>query len=454
MKTKRNIIIFAAIIAILLGAYILIPRLEAEKDEEPTQSAIEIFKVEKDKIAELSLQNSGESFTFVRKDNRWLLKEREDMELEQGKVDSLAYDAAVINADAVVDENPAQLSAFGLDEPQGTLSLLLSDGTEKTFFIGDLTPAQSHYYFKDKDKSAVYTVFESKGDSFLRRLGEFRQKNIISLEKNDIRRIELLPAGGQKLVFEGVQTSAEGDDEVVITWDMTAPFPREISRERFDSAVLIPISQIMADEAVDEGLGSLSKYALDKNYSSVIITDKNGAVHSLKIGSVGGNTYVLKNGAPPVWSVAAAKLDFLNINPTDVIIRLIAAVNLNELENAQITAAGETTTLSARRDETRQIFLINGKLTDEGDFRAFYQELAGLFFDNILKTAPPKGDAAVTIKYTLSDERVKTLEFLDYDNLNYAVLEDGQALYTAKKKVVAIMLEKLAELEDGAQAAQ
>ena len=63
-------------------------------------------------------------------------------------------------ANRLIEEVPTaeQLTAFGFDEPQMLINLLVGDGVELEIHVGDSTPDGISYYTKQADRPEIFTV--------------------------------------------------------------------------------------------------------------------------------------------------------------------------------------------------------------------------------------------------------------------------------------------------------
>lgn len=132
MRKSRNIIIAALVLVILLGAYLYINHQSQENGiEEETDSELTISNTSRDKITKMILTSSKGEITIERKDDIWVLTGNEDIELDQDKVNDLAYSFAVIFAERIVEENPQDLEKYGLKSPVATVKAFLMTGIQE-----------------------------------------------------------------------------------------------------------------------------------------------------------------------------------------------------------------------------------------------------------------------------------------------------------------------------------
>ena len=90
------------------------------------------------------------------------------------KFRSMMYTFTSLTATAKVEEDPEDLTIYGLDEPQFTITITFRDGTQSTLLVGAMTPVQKNYYVMTQEDRIVYTVGNYLGELLMRRPFEFR----------------------------------------------------------------------------------------------------------------------------------------------------------------------------------------------------------------------------------------------------------------------------------------
>ena len=71
---------------------------------------------------------------------------------------SMMYTISSITATSIIEENPKDLSDYGLDDPQFSLTISFTDGSSTTVFVGNQTPILNNYYANTDHDDTVYTI--------------------------------------------------------------------------------------------------------------------------------------------------------------------------------------------------------------------------------------------------------------------------------------------------------
>lgn len=76
-------------------------------------------------------------------DSGYTIEGYEDIPLDKGYISTLVNNACELSADQLVEENPADLSKYGLEKPVSEVVMCYQDGTEFQFSVGDASPMDS-----------------------------------------------------------------------------------------------------------------------------------------------------------------------------------------------------------------------------------------------------------------------------------------------------------------------
>ena len=118
MRKSRNLILAAILLVVLVGAYIYISNNAKENDiNEEDGSELTLSNSSRDKITKMILISSEGEITIERKYDIWVLAGKDNIEIDQEKVNDLAYSFAVMFAQRIVEENPQDLEQYGLKSP-------------------------------------------------------------------------------------------------------------------------------------------------------------------------------------------------------------------------------------------------------------------------------------------------------------------------------------------------
>jgi len=447
MLKKKSIIAVFIIIIALIGSYFFLINMDTAKDNEndvndKISDDIVIFSTDKAKVAKISILNKHGDYTFYKAGDSWKVLNLEAAQLILSKVENLAYDVADIKATSLVlDEEGADLSIYGLSVPSSKIIVTLTDDSEHEFDLGDLTPTGTEYYFKDKNKNAIYTITKSKGDTFLQSLNDFRDKSVLDIDTSTITEVIITKKDGATVHVQQDPAGPKDELGVLSYWKILSPYERNASNEEVINRLLNNIASIMAKSYVDDP-SNLEKYGL-KDPLYTVKVKISGEYDTFYVGEkTEGGRYVKQEGKDDVFVVDESIISFVDLTGYELIERYVALIDINRLQSATITANGKTHTISITGNKDEAKYYLDGNETDEKKFKAFYQSLIGLAVNGELKDAQ-KEDVGINISFVQKDGTTTFVEFGRYDDRNYSVFVNGKCEFFMRKKNVDLMLDSL-----------
>ena len=223
MKPARNItIVLVVILALCAGLYFIV-KYEPAKENDPAQAtltpAITIFQTDRENVKSVTITNPDETYVMTKKNDKWVINDDETIKISQSRADTLIYDCTSISVKELIEENPKDLSAYGLDAPKRKVEVVLNDGQKTTVLIGNTTIDGSLCYLMLDGENKVYTKSASGTDSLAMVLAKLRDNAIYSLDEEDVRGFTLERKGAEKIVLE--KEFAKNDKgEEYHTWTM------------------------------------------------------------------------------------------------------------------------------------------------------------------------------------------------------------------------------------------
>lgn len=441
MKAYRNLIIIILVVLILGGGLYAVTKFEP-KSEDAVQTelptTVTVFETEKDKITSLYIVNPEESYTLAKKNGVWCVLEDASVVLDQSRVESLLYECANIAGQKLVNENAEDLSQYGLDHPERTVTIKLSDGTNVKVLIGNAAFENSVSYLMVEGEGKVYTKSTSGCNTLTGLLSALLDTEIYNMDTNNIGGVTIRRSGGETIVLDRVKVQTEGGEDA-FKWTMRSPITKEANTYRIEEELLPDLLSQKAASVVaipeagfDYGLknprAEYTIVSLDKSESYTITVGK----------EEGTNTYISKKGDTSIYLVATEKLDFLKLNYNDLIDKLIHLEDIKTVSEIQLSGLGKsyTMTISAAENAT---YAINGKEIKEDAFRKVYQAVIGFTLDDFAKSAGGN-DTAFTITYKKRDGSQSVVKCLNYDDRNYLVTVNGSGNLLIRKKQVDNMI--------------
>jgi hypothetical protein len=185
-----------ALIAVLigLGAYIYFVTWQAEDET----AAERVFPaVEPANIQELTVKSASGDVTSLKKDGEtWQIISPVTTPASTADVSSITYALDSLEVMRVIDENPANLSEYGLAEPRVRIEFKGAEGSPAgTLLLGDKTPTGGSLYAKRNDEPRVFLVAEYQNSSLDKSTFALREKTLLRFDREKITGIELSGPG-------------------------------------------------------------------------------------------------------------------------------------------------------------------------------------------------------------------------------------------------------------------
>ena len=150
-KEKRLITILSIILAVLCAAVLLVLSVryraaQAAKAEDNQTSASDIAQAAQSDYIALSYNNGTTSLSFaLNEEGAWYWESEPDFPLNDETVQSILALLKALKPQQTLDL-PEDLSTYGLDDPQVTLTATAPDGTALTIGMGNATTDGTSYY--------------------------------------------------------------------------------------------------------------------------------------------------------------------------------------------------------------------------------------------------------------------------------------------------------------------
>ncbi len=260
LVTSILLVVFAA--ALVAVYFIVAPLLadDGKTDGADETTLISVSAHQSSEVLSLSFPSSEASegtITLTRGSSsaEWEYTQRPGFPLSDTKLSSLASAVASISASREITE-PGNLSTYGLDEPSLTVTVGYSDGTTRSYSIGDYNEYSSVYYMLTDGSGTVYTV-----DSSIIRAFSVSEDDIISLAS--------LPTD---ITYTGYSVTAPDGSVDTYTGDMLTDSYTELlgKLELTGWAAYDP-----SDEQLSEmGLGDGDAYTVTVDYSKEVQLDE------------------------------------------------------------------------------------------------------------------------------------------------------------------------------------
>jgi hypothetical protein len=447
-KRLLTLVILAGVLAAAVGAYLIIKAIPPKTPEDTGSARVEIDRFDVEKVQKMELESAERTLTLVKQDGSWKLDLPYEVDLDQTKIEDIAYSFSSMYAESLVEEKASDLAAYGLATPAQKATATLTDGTTRTYFLGSKTPTGNTYYLMTpKDSSKVYAVWMNHGSNFSASVTDLRWKKMPTVDKEKMKYVYLKWKGEKALEID-LSGTVERNAYVFGSVVMTKPYrqPRGVDSEKLQTLLdAIYFSEIKG--FVEDNVKDLSKYGLDPAEGEVILKDETNTVHIL----VGKNldeytTYFRYPTSRNVYTIEKSRIDALKQKAFPLADKFAFIVNIDWVDRiAMKHADGRAYTVDIKRESKdeegnwKSSFKVNGKDVDDEKFRKFYQTIIGVLLDGESEREA-RGTPVATVTFTIAaDEAVGRkaqsvkLEYLDYNASFYAVRRDGVVEFVTAK---------------------
>ena len=469
-KNIRRIVIAAAAVVVLALAFVLLKYVFPEKEiiieETPTPTEETVYYLVHGNGNEVSgiafHYGDGEEFVIhaQRKDNGsyefTATPEDSFFGYNSSRFRSMMFTVSSISATSKIEENPKDLSDYGLDDPQFSITISFEDGSSTTIFVGNETPVQNYYYANTDHDDTVYTIGNYLTSLMLRKPHEYLAidsfptyeddeiyENLVHfiLTRRDGVNIEVVL--DKDLNMEGNITSSA----YMMLQPFVSPCTAETIEELLDVLATISMEQIAGNiQSVDE----LHTYGLDRP-GRLFVEDRLGNQLELVIGTANEDKAIAAIARQydaflagevdylTIMQYKETNFDWLDLNYMNLQIRTPWVVSIHDVDAVIYDFDGETYEMllyeyddvtGSGIEVVRTCSHINGKDIGETNTKRIYSRT--LNFRQVSSVSPDTVyeeayTSSITIRMKDGTERL--MSFHKINERQYACMLDGNVEY-------------------------
>lgn len=499
MNSKAKGIIICVVVAICLGAMLLVLKFIPKADSGSSSSDTGIIEsnddtgsisltdsvaetLDKTNVKSVVFHNKNGEFEIVQTSvggEEWKIEELEGINQNQMMYSSVANTLCSLAAKDIVEEDTNDLSKYGLEDVSSFFTVTFHyDGKDKqkTFLIGDESPESGYYYVCEAGSTKIYTVYASNLSYFL-----YSKEDFISLSM-----LPAMPSDADESYFTSLkvtqkskdydiifENAPEGTASMVSAQVMTSPIFSYLDVTN-SSAVTHGMWGLTAQRAVvaKPGAADFKKYGFDNPNAAAVLKCKDGE-YTLKIGnceyvkdSEGDNTETVDgyyaylegvDGIDVIFYCSADDMPWAVFNPSDVISGLMTTNNVVDVKDVKVkTADIDITydlTVSEENEEgnkTVEKVLENSKTKiDPEVWKGWYQLLIQCPTTEIYFTDPEGKTADITIDIDLSEGGGDKMEFYKQTDRRYIVKLNGKTSFRIESGWVDAIIGGIEKVRNG-----
>ncbi len=469
MKKSIKTLIISAICVILLAVGLVfvlnIPKDEEADDEKTTNEAILIFDKTNLIPEDITISNKSGKYTLLAFDYSnvsgayessdessdenvsstviYTMQEYGSQQLSKTMTDSLAEQCSYMAALQSVNQSGKNYAEYGLEKPRATVSVIYSDNSSVTMYIGNDAPDNKGVYFMIDGNKTVYLVQKNMINMFLTdKLQMFTKR--LSIDFNGDYTVETINISGT-FNDKAVDIKPINNTANHCNFIMESPY-REICDndyiEKFGEGLYSLYGTTVV--AVDISKDDIKKYGLDKPYKKFEITssDKSAVKISVSKADKDNNFYIMNPKGTIIYQMSVKDCPWYNAEYKDFLSKTIISPNMDHLIGVDITLNKnkyhyELTHTKEINETYEEVItnraLYNGKEFSYLNMSIFINNVSGISRTDSVPKSIDGCNEIFSIKYTFDKETKLTDTLTIYktsDNRNIAVLNGNIECYT------------------------
>jgi Domain of unknown function (DUF4340) len=245
-----------ALLALALGFGAYLYFIDAKKPVPDADAKTKVFSYDASKFEQVELKSATGDVTVIKKDAAgWTIVKPLQTNADQNAAADVAAALATLEQTRVVDENPADLTTYGLAKPRIDVTFNVSGEKEpKRILFGDKTPTGTGLYGKLPGDKRVFLVSNSVDASLNRSTFDLRDKTALRFDAEKVDSVELV---SKNLTIKVVKS---GQD-----WKLVEPIQAPADYTSVEGLIgQLQSAQMTALKDSPDDVKDLKRYGLDK----------------------------------------------------------------------------------------------------------------------------------------------------------------------------------------------
>lgn len=303
MRGFRGLLILL-IVAVPLVWFAYLESQKGPVDQSGTHD--KVFTVEAAKIDEVEVKSeAGERTTLRRNGTGWaIVQPAVAAPPDEAAVSGITSGLASLEIQRVIDENPTDLTEFGLAAPKVEVAFK-SGGQQHRLQLGQKTPSGTDVYARLADQKKVFLVSSFVESTFNKSAFDLQDKSVLKVDREKAEALSI-SAGGPEMRF----TKANGE------WMLAAPIEARAEYSAVDG-LLARLGGLQM-KSIAAPAPAAGNYGLDKPAATVRIGSGSSQA-TLVIGGAAaeGTVYARDLARPAVFTIESSLLEELKKDPSE-----------------------------------------------------------------------------------------------------------------------------------------
>jgi len=309
-KKYLQTLIALAVLAGLWGIFTYYGKKKpAASSKAKNAASKKILPVKNGQIVSFTVTEAGgKPVSCIRNGKTWQITEPMKLAADSSAVNSFLSSLTSATPSETVSKQGGDLKEFGLAPPAATIEVKTNaKPAEFTLHLGSSTPTNNGIYAQVAGQPRVFTLASYLKDSLEKKLFDFRNKKVIALATDNIRRLDVTSKKGSYRLVK----NADG------IWDLMLPPP--VRADHFTVEGLVDeLGNASMKSIVAEKKRDLGRYGFSNPTMTIHLTGDNGT-ESLILGKKDGSDYYAMNTAVgPVFTLGSDFLTQFQKQPSDL----------------------------------------------------------------------------------------------------------------------------------------
>ena len=424
--SKRVIAIVAIIAAIgaLLAALYFVQKIEPAGDGgssaiTPSDSVYVLGGADSPAAAVVEVKNEFGSYVLEntkphepKNGNNFVIRGYEGVAFNSYSVMGVADRAQALVVASVVAESGANLADFGLDRPSVGVNVTYADNSKATLHIGNAAPGGDGYYAMREGDPAVYLLYQSSAEYFLKSPLDMVELGIVSGDPQSSTFTKAVLGGSvrpEEILVQAVppQNTSASDGASSVMSFTTHTIEAPIKSRLHAMHGLEPLSSVFGLQGTKavakiDSPSDLSAWGLAEPYSTLLIdTEEEGSFKLLASKpDAEGNCYLMREGAPLVYLVPASSLPWLELTPFKMMDKMLILPFIDSVKSVRLETPGKTSVFELEGVDDALAAKLDGQPYENmANFRRFYQTLLAASYDAYTEEPLP-ANPKLLLQYT------------------------------------------------------
>ncbi|MCR5718785.1 MAG: DUF4340 domain-containing protein [Oscillospiraceae bacterium] len=475
-RSIRNLLI-AVCLAVVVGAgltaVLLVNRASAPDSgqTDTTDPAAENIKLnDADELNVKEVDIKGDSPFHVtrtvkgREDapSEYVIEGFEGLALDDALLSTLAYNGSIFEAERLIEEQPDDLSRYGLAQPRADVTMSYDDGSQFRFQIGMDSPTESGKVYCAVDGN-VYLIRNSLVANYCRTPEDYLSKTILPAL-----------AEGEVVIVKNLRVSREDlDEDIVLEYDEAAAESSDVGGTAATHIMTEPIFTYLNVEKskdITNGMFGLTaqevavihpedadfaRTGLDAPFCTVEMETGDGNKRVLTFGhsyqTDDGTTlyYMHLEGLDEIFGVSADNAKWLTFRPGDISSSNIFVTNVWNIGTLDITDKTHDFRFVGEGNKDNYTVTLNGKECDKERYRTLYRFLLYIYGEELYLGELPDGEPDAEVHLTTQNGKEDyTISFYRVSDLRTIVARDGQPGYVIRSSALDTLSYNLGIFDD------